>query len=278
MLKLQFKDQRRAPFWVIEKQYSIGSDAGNHLVLDDAGVDPLHARLVNSGDRFYLKDNNSRTGCFVNDQRITQKELMVGDLIRVGPVELEVLEPRASTSHKAFDGWDHWRLVADGSWLAGQSFVIPPDRPAVVGRAAQCDIVIPGTHLSRRHAELAVLGSSLRVKDLNSANGTFINEQPITETLAHSGDQLRIDVYRFRILGPEADPSRTRLRPVIATSAPQIPPRHTPHESKPRRWKTRPTSPGNREEPTYRDGMGNHWFWLLVIVLSIALIGAFYVL
>lgn len=277
MLKLQFKDQRQPPFWVVDKLYSIGSAEDNHLVLKDEGIAPLQARLIATSEKIFLKDNNSDTGCFVNGQRITQREILPGDQLRLGPVELEVLEPNDDT-FPGRSGADPWRLVASGSWLSGQSYTIPEEGTAVIGRSSQCDIVIPGTHLSRRHVELRVQGGSLHVKDLGSVNGTYLNDRPVTEGLAHGGDQLRLDVYTFRVVSPTGDRERTRLR---ATTTVNQRPTPKPKPKKitdlpPRRWKTRPTSPGNRQEPTYNERRQELWLWLVVLAAVLLLLGAFF--
>lgn len=276
MLKLQFKDQRQSPFWVVEKLYSIGSASDNHLVLDDDDIDPIHARLIATADKIFLKDNNSDSGCFVNDRRITQKEIIPGDQIRLGSVELEVMAPSDATQPGYEQSQDPWRLVADGSWLAGQNYVVPRDKAIVLGRSSNCDIVIPGTHLSRQHVELKVQGGSLHVKDLDSANGTYLNDRPITEALAHGGDQLRIDVYSFRVVNPDSDRERTRLRATATVNHPPQPRTPKALEGPPKRWKTRPTSPGNRQEPTYGQRHQERWLWLVVVAAALLLIGAFY--
>lgn len=276
MLKLQFKDQRQPAFWVVEKLYSIGSDADNDLVLSDEGIAPLQARLIATAEKIFLKDNNSETGCFVNGQRITQKEILPGDEIQLGPVRLEVLDPGDDT-HPGAQSADPWRLVASGSWLSGQSYVIPNEGSVVLGRSNQCDVVIPGTHLSRQHVELRVQGGSLRVKDLGSVNGTYLNDRPITDALAHGGDQLRLDVYTFNVISPVGDRQRTRLRATSTVNSVPAPraPRPVTVE-KPRRWKLRPTSPGNRQEPTYREQRQERWLWLVVVAAAVLLIAAFY--
>ena len=47
-----------------------------------------------------------------------------------------------------------------------------------VGRVAQCEIHIDDQSVSRRHCTLALRGATLVVTDLESANGTFLNERP----------------------------------------------------------------------------------------------------
>ncbi len=118
---------------------------------------------------------------------------------------------------------DTWELVAEGDWLVGQRF--PITRHAVLGRDSSCDITIPGTHLSRRHAELAVKGRALLIRDLNSSNGTFVNDRRITEIALKPGDSVRFDVLRFKVHGPDGtlagDDDATRVRPPAAERKPR---------------------------------------------------------
>ena len=266
MLKLHFKDHRQPPLWVVEKLYSIGTSPENQLVLADPAVDPVHAKLIRENDKFFLKDNNSRSGSFVNGQRITQKEIVPGDILRIGSSEIIVLDPRSLPEKGKEHQQAPWRLISSGNWLSGKQFVIFPEKSLVIGRGNQCDIVIPGTHLSRRHAEVSVEGNHLRIKDLGSANGTFLNEVQIDNATANNGDRLRMDVYSFRIVAPDTDGNRTRLRKPINELAKPVERKQLSQE--PKRWKTRPTSPGNRIEPEQSRGRRN--IWILAIVLAVA--------
>lgn len=260
MFKLQLKDRQEGPFLVKEKLYSIGSDADNHLVLQHESVAPVHARLVTTANKLYLKDNHSHGGCYINGQRVTQKEVLPGDVIRLGSVELEVVAPTAGSAELLATDW---RLIGEGGWLAGKSYPIPQDRPVTIGRADDNDIVIPGAHLSRRHAQLQSQGDRLRVQDLNSVSGTYVNDALVGSIQARSGDRLRLDVYSFRIVGPEYE------------ARPQPLERIKPPIQAPKRWKTRPTSPGNRAEPTPGQ-KSEAWLWAVLIIAAILLIGGLY--
>jgi hypothetical protein len=113
-------------------------------------------------------------------------------------------------------------------------------------------MIFAGTHLSREHAQLIIKRDCIIVRDLDSANGTFINDVRITEGVAYSGDQLRLDVYSFRLYGPGIRPvsfppiydEATKVRPAYRTLQKDV----ETAEDTPRRWKTRPTSPGNRSD------------------------------
>jgi len=262
MLKLHFKDNRQSACWVTEKLYCIGSASDNQLVIDDASVDSLHAKIFAEDEKYVLKDNNSANGCFINGQRITQKEILPGDILRFGNIEMIVLDPRKLHEQDEASLSAPWRLVSDSSWLPAKTFIIMPDRAVIIGRTDKCDITIPGTHLSRRHTELRIQGSKLLVKDLGSSNGTFLNDKSITEATAENGDRLRLDVYTFRLVAPDMDIHKTRIRATIDSISKPVERKQA--SSEPKRWKTRPTSPGNRSEPTYEESSTGNWKWILL--------------
>lgn len=66
------------------------------------------------------------------------------------------------------------------------------NRPVVIGRAPEADLVIGDDKASRLHAEIRFWGGDYVVKDLQSSNGTRVNETPITVTVLHPGDTIRI--------------------------------------------------------------------------------------
>ncbi len=269
MLKLQREDKQQSPIVIVEKLYTLGSAKQNDVVINATGIDPQHAKLVLADKQVTLRDSDSTSGCFVNGQRVTQKVLQVGDRLRLGSAEFRVLPLSATdTRLQAFN--PGWQLIADGSWLTGQIFTIEPDKRYVIGRASDCDIPIKGSHLSRRHTEVALLGGSLRIRDLNSTNGTFVNEKPITDDLAHHGDHLRVDVYSFRIVNPEREIAAARTRP----KAPEPNTSAKKAENGPKRWKTKPTSPGNRTEPTYPAQRSRaNWIWAGVVTALLVALG-----
>lgn len=268
MLKFHFKDNRQPAFWVTEKLYCIGSANDNQLIIQDGSVDALHAKIFAEDDKYVLKDNNSSSGCFINGQRVTHKEILPGDILRLGNVEIIVLDPRKLHDDDALQAAP-WRLVSDSSWLPGKTFIIMPEKSVVIGRTEKCDITIPGTHLSRRHTELRIQGAQLLVKDLGSANGTFLNDRQITEATAQNGDRLRLDVYTFRLVAPDVDGHKTRIRASIDTISKPVERKQA--SSEPKRWKTRPTSPGNRMEPTHEESSSAKWTWVVLGIATLVL-------
>jgi serine/threonine-protein kinase len=68
------------------------------------------------------------------------------------------------------------------------------------------DICIPDATMSRRHAEIASGLDGLRLRDLGSRNGTFVNDQPVSESGLRRGDQIRLG---YTVLTLEEDTPAT---------------------------------------------------------------------
>ncbi len=64
--------------------------------------------------------------------------------------------------------------------------------PVALGRDNSNAIRLHDTEVSRRHAELRQDEEAYRIVDLGSANGTFVNGQPIDQAPLHSGDRLQL--------------------------------------------------------------------------------------
>ena len=80
--------------------------------------------------------------------------------------------------------------------------VTVPDRPDqtyplrdgenVMGRAADCDVVVNHPSLSRRHAVLDVAGAAVKLRDNDSTNGVFIDDEEVKEADLESGATFRL--------------------------------------------------------------------------------------
>lgn len=70
-----------------------------------------------------------------------------------------------------------------------------------VGRSPHCEIHIDDQSVSRRHCAFEPAGDALRVRDLGSANGTFLNERAIQDDLARPGDIVRAGSAVLEIMG-----------------------------------------------------------------------------
>lgn len=74
-----------------QRTVTIGRDLGNDIVLDDLNVSRNHAQITQSTSGLLLEDLGSRNGTFVNGRRISEAELVEGDLVAVGKSRYQVV-------------------------------------------------------------------------------------------------------------------------------------------------------------------------------------------
>ncbi|HUC39802.1 MAG TPA: adenylate/guanylate cyclase domain-containing protein [Gemmatimonadales bacterium] len=89
-------------------------------------------------------------------------------------------------------------------------------RKLVVGRAVTSDVPIYDPTISRRHAEIVLTESGVRVTDLGSSNGTFLNGAKITEAEAVANDVVTFGKVAFRVKEVTAPAPRPQI---VATPA-----------------------------------------------------------
>lgn len=94
-----------------------------------------------------------------------------------------------------------WKLQAITGEITGQEISI--DRDMLVGRHQDADVLLQAAEISRRHAALFLKDQLLWVQDLNSSNGTFINDIRIEqEKQLHDGDIVQFASFKFSVLAP----------------------------------------------------------------------------
>jgi predicted component of type VI protein secretion system len=78
-----------------------------------------------------------------------------------------------------------------------------------LGRGADCDIRIPVDSCSRKHCEFRRQDDTLVLKDLNSANGTYLNNERVSESSVSAGDQVTVGpvAMTIQIDGEPAEPA-----------------------------------------------------------------------
>jgi pSer/pThr/pTyr-binding forkhead associated (FHA) protein len=72
----------------------------------------------------------------------------------------------------------------------------------VIGRAHDCHLQLPSDFVSRHHCELIVdeCEQALRLRDLGSRNGTFVNDEIVAEERElKDGDKLTVGCIPFAI-------------------------------------------------------------------------------
>lgn len=126
---------------------------------------------------------------------------------------------------------DSWRLKALTEALGDLTLTVTDSLS--VGRGSDNDVVLGSKQVSRNHAVLSVLDGQLYVKDLDSSNGTFVNDQRLEgnkSTPLQVEDTLGFASFRFQVSAPvrEQETAQTieqaaSTDEVAAASTPEAP-------------------------------------------------------
>lgn len=103
-------------------------------------------------------------------------------------------------------------LTATNGPNAGHRFELSKPK-MILGRHPDCEIVLDAGAVSRQHAQITVDGPQFLIEDLQSRNGTFVNNQLIQgRRVLRDGDIVRICDLAFRFRQNEGSASETDFR------------------------------------------------------------------
>lgn len=98
-------------------------------------------------------------------------------------------------------------LMLTGGEHAGRVISLAASKPITLGRSDECSVMLPDPALSRVHAEFIHIGNDYVVRDLNSRNGTFVNDARVEGVHRLSnGDRIRLGSstsIRFSLLNTD---------------------------------------------------------------------------
>lgn len=117
-------------------------------------------------------------------------------------------------------------IYPTGPWMGMRHALA--DQPLIVGRGEDCDIRVLDTSVSRRHVRIEKIGDEYYVLDMQSTNGTYVNDKqslPGDPIPMRDGDYLRVGNCIFRYLASgnvEADYHEEIYRLTIVDALTQI--------------------------------------------------------
>ena len=78
----------------------------------------------------------------------------------------------------------------------------------MIGRGADCDLVLKASEVSKHHCRIQLGPDSAKVEDLGSINGTFVNGEQIQKARLNDGDELDVAglVFTVRLQRPGTTP------------------------------------------------------------------------
>ena len=101
------------------------------------------------------------------------------------------------------------KLLGISDPFRGKEFYIASEE-FNVGRSADCDLLLSENTISANHAKIVKSGTKYELYDLNSTNGTYVNDERISRKELRSDDVIKFDVYEFRYINA-SDVARTVL-------------------------------------------------------------------
>ncbi|MCL1796888.1 MAG: FHA domain-containing protein [Eggerthellaceae bacterium] len=84
VLRIVRGPQIETTFQLAEGTYSIGRSPQCSIFLNDMTVSRQHAEIAQKDDGFFISDNKSFNGVWINNESITETKLRDGDIIQVG--------------------------------------------------------------------------------------------------------------------------------------------------------------------------------------------------
>jgi len=215
---------------------TLGRSVGE-LLLEDTEVSSRHCSIQMVAGELILQDHGSRNGTLVNGEKTEKTKLRPGDLLKVGSSEFRIVDwPMAAEfldPMKLVENWylsleenersvfsqsiaellkHEWELCLKDVHL---KFVlmardgriverIVPVSELVVGRSGTVPLLAEDEEASRKHARFFIENDGkVKIEDLQSANGTFVNEERVAGICTLYGTDIvrmgrtRMQVYSF---------------------------------------------------------------------------------
>lgn len=96
-----------------------------------------------------------------------------------------------------------------------------PSNLTVIGRRHDCDLCIPLMVVSRRHCQISQNNETVKIRDLDSGSGTFVNGKRISDATLQAGDYITIGPLTF-LLQIDGEPKEIKPpQPAKPKSAPK---------------------------------------------------------
>jgi len=195
---------------------TFGRGPDNTLTLPDTRLSRNHGRILPDGrGGWRVVDLGSSNGTRLHGKRIQDAPLAHDARIDLGRFTLLFLDPtraavaapppapRPLDAAPAPPGARPPRLVARGE--RENDRVIPLTAALRIGRGAGNDLRLDYDEVSGDHARIAPFRGELRLQDLDSTNGTFVNGTRARSHALEHGDEIEIGPVRFLFLSAAGD-------------------------------------------------------------------------
>ncbi len=184
----------------------LGRAAGSTVwTPDDRIVSDQHAKVVRLSGSFVLMDLESTNGTYLNGHRVERAALADGDRIGLGPGGPELLLGvlAADTAERSTQATVVIPAFAELAKRTRAGSLVSewplPEAPLSIGRGVDAGLRLDSPIVSRAHARLSRHEGALRIEDLGSANGTYLNGERLSSAALESGDRVVIGPFALEI-------------------------------------------------------------------------------
>ncbi|NJN24019.1 MAG: FHA domain-containing protein, partial [Acaryochloridaceae cyanobacterium RL_2_7] len=163
-------------------EMSLGSSPQNDCVVDAEGIAPEHLKIIRVGESYEVKDLTGKAQLFYQNIPVSSHFLKDGDRLSLGS--------RVTLIYQVVHDFQPVKQV--------ETLMLREKDSLTIGRDPRNQTVLDHPLVSRFHARMQLKQGQWQVEDLNSSNGTFVNNQLIAQSQRLSpGDAIRIGPYQF---------------------------------------------------------------------------------
>lgn len=209
---------------------TLGRGEDNHVRLEEEVISRHHAKIHSENEQYFLTDLGSENGTIINGVPVKSEEshlLRNNDLIDIGRFHLRFWQTDEAVAEeiekdeevtdtdvleikllkKVLDSIDQDRVpnleVLNGSAEGKRFFLTDDVEEIVIGRDPNCDFPVNEYVISREHAKISKRWGGIRIRDLDSKNGSFINNKRIAEEHLHDGDRIALGTIVLLYRNPQ---------------------------------------------------------------------------
>jgi pSer/pThr/pTyr-binding forkhead associated (FHA) protein len=126
--------------------------------------------------------------------------------------EMQDPSPKVPTAPAPRPGERSFVLRFISGKYQGGEFPLASDKPVIVGRSSDLEMVLIEDMVSRKHARISMQGDQIWIEDLGSTNGTFVNGEKIKRARLKEGDRVLIGTSILKLIAADGsrDPSEAK--------------------------------------------------------------------
>ncbi|MBN1551582.1 FHA domain-containing protein [bacterium] len=186
-------------FPLLEIYYTVGNQ--HNADINVSGLSMRHAELIFESGDWMIRKTNPKAKILYKGYDISLKKLNSGDELMLGQAKMQFNKIEISENAEKHCKYSRFSLVVLFDNQVVASYFLN-DGKYLIGRGgSQSDqkIILTDEYISRKHALLEVRSGKIKLKDLGSMNGTYLDETLIEECSLNLPCLLKLGNTRIHI-------------------------------------------------------------------------------